>query len=457
MSEFQANYLQLKQDASNLSKYGNDISSICNELSSIKQLKGMSWNNSSALLKSLRTQIGEIQNELKAVRSLSSSLGNIGNKYSSVESGISSHANVEKTSLIRNNSLSAFTSAIAAVLSKPPMTDTGMGGWRHVSFGKIISDWMSKQDVFDSWKKSDVLNAAINSLIESGSRIVGKIGSIGSVLSNNGICGIPGPDLSKVSDIGIGIGATFGAPVVAGWVGNLGAAGRDFINSENKDSLVSKEQSKLTSDSISNNKTKGTSHDRKRVENENKQTEDPIAIQTTAKVPDYAKVIPDNPEVVYHSDGSYGTICTWNDYGMTQLSCTYYTLRRLRERGLGYPCVAGPGGGGSWVSNFDTSTGLPCFNNGDNSLYDLVNSGNIPAENIVVSMSGPSSYGHVLLVDKIEQGADGKILFTYSDMWPDIGTENGSNPPKTVTIEEFYSWYHKYNGSINGAVVLGTE
>ena len=106
------------------------------------------------------------------------------------------------------------------------------------------------------------------------------------------------------------------------------------------------------------------------------------------------------------------------------------------------------------MDNFDTSTGRPYFNNGDKSLKQLVKSVSLPTHNIVVSMSG-GDWGHVLLIDEIWQGKDGKIYLKYSDNTPKISKVNGSNPPKTKTLEEFYDGWHKSGLKIKGAVAIG--
>lgn len=182
-------------------------------------------------------------------------------------------------------------------------------------------------------------------------------------------------------------------------------------------------------------------------------------------IPDYAKknIGSDSNGIygpyVYHSDGTIGSVCEWNIQG-EQLSCTYYTLRKLNERGVGYPCIAGPGNGSDWYKNFDFSTELPRYS-GNNALYDLSN-GQLPQENIVVSFaSNPSSdssvkaCGHVMLIDRIERDSSGEIWVTYSDNYPNITNLNGYNPTKTMTLSAFMTSYNSSNGVINGVVVIG--
>lgn len=158
---------------------------------------------------------------------------------------------------------------------------------------------------------------------------------------------------------------------------------------------------------------------------------------------------------VYHRDGSLGRVAEWNVTG--QLSCTYYTLRKLNERGLSYPCVDGPGNGSKWYANFDHESGLPNYG-GNGALTDLANTLTLPQENIVVSFDNDPSgkgWGHVLLVDEMYRDGNGSVRVKYSDNYPNITSLNGSNPQKDKTLEEFMSHYNKYNGNINGAVVMG--
>ncbi len=187
------------------------------------------------------------------------------------------------------------------------------------------------------------------------------------------------------------------------------------------------------------------------------------------KLPDYVtkNVAPDQNGIygpyVYHKDGSLGSVCEWNIYNerQKQLSCTYYTLRKLNERGMSFPCVKGPGNGADWYGNFDDTVDVPRYQ-GNNSLEQLINGNSLPQENIVVSFaSNPSSdanlrrCGHVMLIDRIEKNSSGEIMISYSDNYPDIQTLNGTNATKTTSLRDFMQYYNRWNGSINGIVVLG--
>lgn len=160
--------------------------------------------------------------------------------------------------------------------------------------------------------------------------------------------------------------------------------------------------------------------------------------------------------VVYWRDGRYGRVAEWNDEGMTQLSCTYYTLRKLNERGISFPCTGGPGNGGSWMYYFDTEAGLPYSMAGYNSLEELFSKNGLPQDNIVVSCSSiyaPDS-GHVLLIDHAKvEGNDIKV--TFSDNYPNISSLNGRNEPETLTLEQFCQRYGVDRGTILGAAILG--
>ena len=193
--------------------------------------------------------------------------------------------------------------------------------------------------------------------------------------------------------------------------------------------------------------------------------------------PDYTQkdLAPDTNGIygpyVYHRDGSLGRVCEWNIEGQ-QLSCTYYTLRKLNERGLSYPCTGGPGNGSQWYTNFDRESGLPNYD-GNNALVDLANNLTLPQENIVVSFAGGPALtlgdgtkiipGHVLLIDEIYRDGNGNVKVKYSDMFysePGMGTKyitslNGKNPQVEKTLEDFMSSYNKSNGNINGVAVIG--
>ena len=158
---------------------------------------------------------------------------------------------------------------------------------------------------------------------------------------------------------------------------------------------------------------------------------------------------------VKYRNGGYGRVCEWNKENI-ELSCTYYTLRKLNERGISYPCIAGPGNGGKWYSNFDFESGLPTFE-GNDALRNLANSMDLPQTNIVVSFSNPQPWGHVMLIDEITRNENGTVVIKSSDNYPQITSLNGSNPQKTRTVDQFYNAYQSFNGNIVGLCVLGNR
>ena len=153
---------------------------------------------------------------------------------------------------------------------------------------------------------------------------------------------------------------------------------------------------------------------------------------------------------IYHRDGTLGRVKEWNDEGMTQLSCTYYTLRKLNERGISFPCIGGPGHGGAWMNYFDTESGLPYSMAGDNSLNELFGNNSLPQDNIVVSCSGNTEWGHVFLIDHVYTDENGQVWCEFSDNTPNISSLNGSNPVQRITLEELNNRYN-----IRGAAILG--
>lgn len=169
---------------------------------------------------------------------------------------------------------------------------------------------------------------------------------------------------------------------------------------------------------------------------------------------------------VRHRDGTIGYVSYYNDPDTrTQLSCTYYTVRKLNERGLAYPCKGGPGSGANWYGNFDTESGLKSYG-GNNALYELVGGLSLPQENIVVSFASNTGktedfrkHGHVMLIDKIYM-ENGEYWVQYNDTYDDVNKKivsgiNDTNDTRWKTLDDFMSYYNRYNGAINGIVVMG--
>jgi uncharacterized protein YukE len=144
------------------------------------------------------------------------------------------------------------------------------------------------------------------------------------------------------------------------------------------------------------------------------------------------------------ANGVEGSVYKWNDLAYTQVSCTYHTLKRLREHGRDFPfSYAGGANGKEWFSN---CTGVPKIA-GSNPLSSVVNKFGNPIENIVISCGANEEFGHVMLIDKIENG-----MVYFSEHCP-IPSSWGIGPP--CSIDTFENYYNKYIGGIIGAVVIG--
>ena len=85
MAEFRVDSTLLRQDSDRLENINNGLHQVYSELRSINKLKGMSSNNASRILGSLRSYTDNIQNELNSMKSMAVSLGSVSAKYSSVE------------------------------------------------------------------------------------------------------------------------------------------------------------------------------------------------------------------------------------------------------------------------------------------------------------------------------------------------------------------------------------
>lgn len=144
-----------------------------------------------------------------------------------------------------------------------------------------------------------------------------------------------------------------------------------------------------------------------------------------------------------------------------QVSCTYYTLRKLNERGLGFPfkTEVSPDGKNWYANCVDT---IPKAE-GAGSIQSLVNRHGAPLENIVVSFEP----NHVLLIDKAYYDASGQLKVSYSDMydWEHVGQgaghltdENASFNAVEQSIDEFINRFSSGEGSsgIVGSVLVGS-
>ncbi len=172
-----------------------------------------------------------------------------------------------------------------------------------------------------------------------------------------------------------------------------------------------------------------------------------------SRLPEWAKKQGATPAYYAGADGTEWNVAEYNKDGT--VSCTYYTLRRLRERGLGFPfktAASGEANGGNWFAN---CTGDVSKYEGANCFDDLVASRELPVKNVVMSCSEPSPWGHVMLIDEITTDAEGHVIFISSDTYPPMKNINASNEAKVRQKKEFEDWYTKWNGSIIGCVVIG--
>jgi hypothetical protein len=152
--------------------------------------------------------------------------------------------------------------------------------------------------------------------------------------------------------------------------------------------------------------------------------------------------------VIWTKNGSNWSVYTNNKGG--EKSCTYYTLEKLREKGLDFlfddSGGVGPGfaNGGNW---YDHSAGGPKFG-GSNAIYDIINQYGEPVENIVISFQGGGSgdTGHVLLIDKIENG----VVYFSDNLMNKYHLQ-----PQAVPLAEFHSRYGNF-ATMVGAVYVGT-
>lgn len=164
-------------------------------------------------------------------------------------------------------------------------------------------------------------------------------------------------------------------------------------------------------------------------------------------------------------DGRGGQVCTYNTFDRTtntgQVSCTFYTLRKLRERGLGYPFKTAGANGSQWYNNCIDSVSKAA---GNSSIETLVAQNGGTLNNVVVSFPATANNpaGHVMLIDKVfKDPSTGRTMVSFSDNY-DWGTHryltdpNGYTTGYTWSLDDFKATYIKENGGINGAVLIGS-
>jgi uncharacterized protein YukE len=174
-----------------------------------------------------------------------------------------------------------------------------------------------------------------------------------------------------------------------------------------------------------------------------------LADQSTINNSDY----PDNVKVSVHvmsqqelqsiySNSTNTTNIGYNPNG--SYSCAWLSKRKAQQHGFN---ANWSGNGKDVVNNIkETNDYSVTKYSGGNCLQDLINSEGQPVTDVVVSFplspNYGSQYGHVLYIDQI---VDGKVY--YSD---------NTNPSKACvkTIDEFLSYYKKYNGTPSGCAHL---
>lgn len=180
-------------------------------------------------------------------------------------------------------------------------------------------------------------------------------------------------------------------------------------------------------------------------------------------IPDWAKkTFPNHSNYYLAEDGKTGSVSYTNRGG--NVSCTYYTLHRLREKGLGFPFkTTGQADGGQW---FDTASNSAKKYAGNDCLKDIFNeycTNGKEVKNIVVSMKSTSSAGHVILIDRMYKNPEtGEIMIEWSDMTrvPPFKSIYGDHDQKNETITRTYEsfrrdFYDNWAGPFYGAVIIG--
>lgn len=156
-------------------------------------------------------------------------------------------------------------------------------------------------------------------------------------------------------------------------------------------------------------------------------------------------------------------IDVWDKNGHHQVvSCTYYTLRKLRDKGLGFPFQANKTDGGYWNGWqwYDNSVGVEKAE-GNASIQQLLDSfggKNKCVENVVVSFNG----NHVLLLDKVFVDSDGVAQVSYSDttVWGNpigyLTDLKGTSPLMQESLNDFIYRYTVNNSRIFGDGIIGS-
>lgn len=166
----------------------------------------------------------------------------------------------------------------------------------------------------------------------------------------------------------------------------------------------------------------------------------------------------ENSKNASRKPGSGYHVQKYNKYieetGYGEYSCTYYSLLKLRSKGINYPFSTGTSAGNSvagkaWYDRVGTllpenqniTDNNPQKVSGEASMDKIVNyvlTSGKPVYNVVLSYKTEIADGHVAVIDKIYRGADGKIRILYSDIdnsnWAKDETGGREIPKLTTTV-----------------------
>lgn len=167
--------------------------------------------------------------------------------------------------------------------------------------------------------------------------------------------------------------------------------------------------------------------------------------------------VEDNFERSPAQNGGWARVCTWNVPG--ELACTFYTLRKLRERGLGYPFLHAGTNGNQWFENCDGSVpeagGLRCVETLFSQYGELTNV-------VVCFPTNPDPtgqlgrVGHVVLIDRVYRSPQDGMLHVVFDDHRNYSTPDGTWPAEDITYDDFLARYQSWgNGTPTGARYIG--
>lgn len=187
-----------------------------------------------------------------------------------------------------------------------------------------------------------------------------------------------------------------------------------------------------------------------------------IPTNQNSGLPDWAKEYSDiYSESFQTADRGTGWIATNNYDG--SVACTFYTLRKLRERGLGFPFQSSgvSYNGSEWFGNCTKDVPKAA---GTDAIETLL-SGRDSLENVVVSFPPSTNTfgcGHVMLIDKVyKDSSTGQTMVSFSDNYDYEAGQvlydaSGTSHISTWTLDKFKNDYIKFHGGITGAVLIGS-